>query len=82
MATAPSTHQDPSGTGVAAPYWVRLVRSGNTFTAYRSANGTTWTSMGSTTVTMAANVYIGLAVTAHRDGALNRSTIDSVTVVP
>ena len=69
-------------TGVAAPYWVRLVRSGNTFTAYRSANGTTWTSMGSTTVTMAANVYIGLAVTAHRDGALNRSTIDSVTVVP
>ena len=69
-------------TGVAAPYWVRIVRSGNTFTVYRSANGTTWTSMGSTSVTMATNVFIGLAVTAHRDGALNTSTIDSVTVVP
>jgi hypothetical protein len=60
------------------------VRSGNTFTAYRSASGaaSTWTSMGSVTVTMGTNVYIGLAVTAHRDGALNTATIDNVTVVP
>ena len=65
-----------------APYWVRLVRSGNTFTGYRSANGTTWISTGSVTVTMGTNVFIGLAVTSHRDGALNTSTFDSVTATP
>ena len=27
----------------AAPQWIRLVRSGNTFTGYYSANGTAWT---------------------------------------
>jgi regulation of enolase protein 1 (concanavalin A-like superfamily) len=69
-------------TGLTAPYWVRVVRSSNTFTAYRSANGTTWTSMGSVTVTMGANVFIGLAVTSHRDGTLNTSTIDTVTATP
>jgi hypothetical protein len=69
-------------TGIAAPHWVRLVRTGNTFTAYRSANGINWTSLGSTTVTMGTNVFIGLAVTAHRDGLLNTSVIDTVTVVP
>jgi len=71
-------------TGLAAPYWVRLVRSSNTFTAYRSPTGAagTWTSMGSVSVTMGTSVYIGLAVTAHRDGALNTSTIDNVTVTP
>jgi hypothetical protein len=29
---------------------------------------------------MGTNVYNGLAVTSHRDGALHTSTIDSVTV--
>ena len=69
-------------TGLTAPYWVRLVRSGNTFTGYRSANGTTWVSTGSVTVTMGTNVFIGLAVTSHRDGALNTSILDTVTATP
>jgi regulation of enolase protein 1 (concanavalin A-like superfamily) len=65
--------------GVAAPYWVRLVRSGNTFTGYHSANGTTWTQVSSTNVTMAASVRAGLAVCAHDNTALNTSTFDNVT---
>lgn len=70
-----------SASGVAAPYWVKLVRSGNTFTAYRSSNGTTWTQIGSTaTITMASTVYIGLAVTAHNNTAASTSTFDNVTV--
>jgi regulation of enolase protein 1 (concanavalin A-like superfamily) len=63
---------------VAAPYWVRLTRSGNTFSAYSSADGTTWTLVGQTTISMAASVYIGLAVTAHLTGSLNTANFDHV----
>src|SRR5262249_31363361 len=42
-----------------APLWVRVVRSGNTFTGYTSSNGTTWTTIGTATMTMSAGVYIG-----------------------
>jgi uncharacterized repeat protein (TIGR01451 family) len=69
-------------TGLAAPYWVRVVRSGSTFTAYRSANGTSWTTIGSVSVSMGTSVYIGLGVTSHNDGALCTATIDNVTAVP
>ena len=64
--------------GVAAPYWVRLVRSGTTFTGYCSPDGSTWTQVSSTNVTMAASVRSGLAVCAHDNTALNTSTFDNV----
>ena len=68
--------------GLGAPQWVRLTRVGNLFTAYYSANGTSWTSMGSTTITMASNVYIGLPVCSTADGTLCTATLDNVTVTP
>jgi hypothetical protein len=53
-------------TGLVAPYWVRITRTGNVFKAEYSADGKTWTQQGvDTTITMAANVFIGLAVTSH-----------------
>jgi hypothetical protein len=68
-------------TGSAAPYWVKLQRTGNIFSAYRSANGTTWTQIGAnTTVPMAVNVYIGLAVTSHLSGTLCTSTLSNVNI--
>jgi hypothetical protein len=62
------------------PYWLRLDRSGNTFTAYYSATGTAWTLMGSTTVSMAATAYVGLAVTSHNASAVTNATLSNVTV--
>jgi regulation of enolase protein 1 (concanavalin A-like superfamily) len=68
-------------TGLVAPHWVRLVRSGNTFTAFRSPNGVNWTQQGSaTTISMTATVYVGLAVTAHNNSALCTATFDNVTL--
>jgi fibronectin type 3 domain-containing protein/regulation of enolase protein 1 (concanavalin A-like superfamily) len=67
---------------ITAPQWVRLVRSGNTFTAYHSADGTSWTTVGSQTITMATSVSIGIAVTSHNDGVLCTGTVDNVTVTP
>src|SRR5438105_12999443 len=73
--------QQSSTSGLAAPYWVRLVRQGSTFTAYRSSNGTTWTQQGSPiTITMGTSVFVGLAVCSHDNTQLNTSTFDNVTV--
>jgi N-acetylneuraminic acid mutarotase len=59
--------------------WLKLVRSGSTFSAYRSANGHDWVTSGSATIPMSNTVYVGLAVTAHNNSQLNTSTFDHVT---
>jgi polygalacturonase len=75
-ASAVSTH----GPKVAAPYWVRLVRAGNTFTGSISADGLSWSVIGSYTVPMASQVYIGLAVSSHAAGTLSTAVFDNVTI--
>jgi uncharacterized repeat protein (TIGR03806 family) len=66
--------------GPVPPYWVKLVRTGNSFTGFSSTDGVTWTQVGSTNVTMAAASTAGLAVTAHNNAALNTSTFDNVSI--
>jgi regulation of enolase protein 1 (concanavalin A-like superfamily) len=66
--------------GHAAPYWVRLVRSGNTFTGFSSADGTTWAQVGTISVTMSSGVTAGMAVCAHNNTALSAVTFDSVSI--
>jgi hypothetical protein len=68
-------------TGTAVPYWVRLDRSGDTLTAYDSADGVNWNLVGSATVPMAPTVYAGLAVCAFNNSALNTATFDNVSIV-
>jgi N-acetylneuraminic acid mutarotase len=62
-----------------AANWVRVVRSGNLFTGYRSANGHDWIQAGSVTIPMSNTAYVGLVVTAHNNSLLNTSTFDHVT---
>jgi hypothetical protein len=63
------------------PYWVKLVRSGSTFSSYASANGVNWVQVGtSRTISMAQNVYFGLAVSANNNSALATATFDNVSV--
>ncbi len=58
-------------TGITAPYWIKLTRTGDVLTAQCSADGKTWASIGtdpaasSATIPMAVDLYIGLAVTSH-----------------
>jgi len=75
-----STHV--AGGAGTAPWWVRLVRSGSTITAYKSTDGSNWTTVGSVSISMTASVQIGLAVTSHLDGTLNTSTFSNVTATP
>lgn len=64
--------------GLTAPYWVKLVRQGGTFTGYASPNGVTWTVAGTATIPMGTNVYVGLAVTAHKNQAVCPAAFSNV----
>jgi hypothetical protein len=70
--------------GTTDPKYVRLVRSGNTFTAYYKVNaGDAWTQVGtSQTISMATATRIGLAVTSHDTTALCKADFSSVTATP
>jgi glucose/arabinose dehydrogenase/fibronectin type 3 domain-containing protein/regulation of enolase protein 1 (concanavalin A-like superfamily) len=63
------------------PRWVRLVRQGNDFRGFVSADGQTWTLRNSATIAMPATVFVGLAVTSHNDGVLATGTFDNVSVI-
>jgi len=69
-----------AGALAGAPYFVKLERLGNTFNAYSSPDGTSWTLVGSDTIPMAANVYVGLAVTSHNTAAAATATFDGVSI--
>jgi len=63
------------------PYWIKLARAGNMFTMYGSADGVNWVQLGtSQTVSMAASVYVGLAVSNRTTASLATATFDSVSV--
>jgi hypothetical protein len=66
------------GPAVTAPYYVRVTRSGNTLTGQISANGSSWTTVGSITISMTSTVFIGLAVTATDNERLNTAVFDNV----
>src|SRR5437016_249498 len=62
------------------PYWVKLTRSGSSFTEYGSADGVNWVQVCSQTITMATNVYIGLAVSSRSTSTLATATFDNVSI--
>ena len=64
----------------AAPGWLKLKRSGNRFTAYYSADGSSWASIGSQNISMSSSVYVGLAVTSHEANYLCSATFTNVSV--
>jgi regulation of enolase protein 1 (concanavalin A-like superfamily) len=69
-----------AGSPSAPPRWLKLVRSGNTFTASESPNGSSWTTVGSTTISMNSSVLVGLAVTSHTSSATATATFDNVSI--
>jgi len=68
-----------TGTGT-APVWLKLARRGQTLTASRSADGTTWSQVGQATVTLSGTVYVGLAVSSHDLTRTATVSFDRVTV--
>ena len=80
--TSASTTQASLGIG-SFPYWLKVTRSGTSFSGYISPDGSTWTQVGTTqTISMATNVYIGLGLTSNTTSALATATFDNVTITP
>jgi hypothetical protein len=66
---------------VTLPYWVKLVRSGSTFTGFASPDGVNWAQVGaSQSINMAPNVYVGLAVSSNDTSRLTTATFDNVSI--
>jgi uncharacterized protein YceK len=79
--TVGANNSSANTNAVTLPYWVKLVRSGNTFTSYAAADGVSWVQVGSSqTISMAPSVYIGLAVSSNNTSSLATATFDNVSI--
>jgi glucose/arabinose dehydrogenase/mono/diheme cytochrome c family protein/regulation of enolase protein 1 (concanavalin A-like superfamily) len=68
------------GGNVGVPYWVRIKREGNLFTSSISSDGTAWQTIGTVTIPMRQQVYLGLCLTSHNNGQLATAAIGNVSV--
>jgi len=71
---------NPAGT---TPAWLKITRSGNTYTAYTRTSGTAaWTLIpgSSITISLGTSMLAGLAVTSHNSGVLGTATMNHVKV--
>jgi hypothetical protein len=62
------------------PVWIKLERSGSSFSCFYSTDGVKWTAMSwnPQTVNMTGTVYIGLAVTSHSSSAVTAAGFSNV----
>lgn len=60
-----------------APYWIKLIRKGHTFTYFISGNGSNWKEIGTAENPMQKNVYIGFGVTSHQTDELGRAVFSN-----
>ena len=81
VATSGDSTSTAAGGGT-APYFVKLTRAGATITASISADGSSWTTVGSDTITMVSTIYVGLAVSSHVAGTVASATFTSTAVTP
>jgi hypothetical protein len=72
---------EPGNLSLTLPYWMKISRSGNTFSSYASSDGVNWVQLGtSQTINMAQTVYVGLAVNSGSTTSLTTATFDNVSV--
>jgi hypothetical protein len=76
----PTTNTNPRRDRGRLPYWVKLVRAGDTFRAYESADGQNWSLAGTDTVPMGRRAFVGLVASSHQRAVTNTSTLDHVSV--
>jgi hypothetical protein len=69
-----------AGANAAFPVWLRLTANGDAFTGEMSTDGSTWTTVGSVTMTGPTLALPGLAVTSHNQAALNTAQFDNIAL--
>ncbi len=69
--------------GLPSFMWLKLLRSGNTFTAFYSPDATLWTQLGqSHDAAVSRNALAGLAVTARNETLLCTAAFSDVSIIP
>ena len=66
--------------GIEAPEYVRVLRMGNKFTGYYSADNNVWFPMDTISINMYEDVKVGLALTSHDNGQDTEAMISNFTV--
>lgn len=70
-----------SSTTALRPYWVKLTRVADVFSAWSSLDGSAWVQTGANqTIPMGLDAQAGLAVCAKSDGSLTTAVFDNVTI--
>jgi regulation of enolase protein 1 (concanavalin A-like superfamily) len=77
-----TTNTNPGRNRGVLPYWVKLVREGDKFSAYESSDGKDWVLAGTDTVAMGKQALIGIVASSHQAMITNTSKIDHVSLAP
>jgi hypothetical protein len=77
-----NTSTSSSGSGARPDAWLRLARTGNTITAFKSADGVAWTTVGSLTAEFPPTCYFGLAIASGSTDVENTAVFNYVSVTP
>ncbi len=80
-ATSDTAVATPEQIALQTPIWVKLERSGNSFSGFYSTDGVNWTAMSWNPQAMnmaASTVYIGLALTSHNINAPTTAVFSNV----
>jgi hypothetical protein len=73
------------GTTGTVPVYLEITRTGTTFSAFTSTDGSAWTVVPGSTVTIAGltgSLLRGFAVTSHDTGLLSTVDYDTVVTMP
>jgi hypothetical protein len=67
---------------LAAPYYIKLRRDGDTFTGFKSVNGRNWTMLYQVSVPMHQEIYVGLAAAGFGEEFVSRAMLDNFREAP
>jgi len=79
-ATSGTTTTTVLNNAQSVPSWLKLVRSGTTFTGYTSTDGTNWVASGTTAIGMATTAYAGFAVTSSGTAQKATAQFDNISI--
>lgn len=79
--TAGGTTQTNGSSATTLPEWLRITRDGDTFAAYISDNGSSWTRVGTDqTVSMDTTVLVGLGTTSGTNDSFSEADYDNFSI--
>lgn len=68
--------------GLPGNAWMRIVRTGNNFTAYNSADGNAWNLLGATAANFPSSLVVGVGAASHRNGMVVVATFSNLQITP